>query len=212
MPVENAKGLGTAADQFNSTRFTEIRTDRLRLQVDLEAEKPAGVMEWRVYNVGPVPVLPPVIHAGIDRSVMIGGQTYLSGKAIWLEDRPENVAQWFKVSGPGTVTFAKATSPVMTAKFSAPGDYVLALMGSGGGSKPNATVHVHAEAPPPADRLDVVYTRNYTIDSPLWGAGAKTLLVDWIPHCIDYCERTDIPTNKGDGGLDNFIEAAKAIG
>jgi len=31
VPVENAKGLGTAADQFNTTRFTEIKTDRLRL-------------------------------------------------------------------------------------------------------------------------------------------------------------------------------------
>lgn len=41
-------------------------------------------------------------------------------------------------------------------------------------------------------------------------ARAKTLIVDWIPHCIDYCERTDIPANKGDGGIDNFVEAAKA--
>jgi len=210
VPVAEAKGLGTAADQFNPTSFAEIKTDRLRLQVSPDGEKPAGVLEWRVYNAGPVPVMPPVIHAGIDRSVMIGGQTYLSGKAIWLEDRPENVARWSKVSGPGKVTFAKATAPVTTAKFSAPGDYVLALMGSGGGSEPKATVHVHAEVPPPADRLDVVYTRKYSIDSPLWSSRAKTLIVDWIPHCIDYCERTDIPTNKGDGGIDNFIEAGKA--
>lgn len=35
--------------------------------------------------------------------------------------------------------------------------------------------------------------------------------MSWIPHCIDQCERTDIPAGRGDGGLDNFIEAAKAL-
>jgi DUF1680 family protein len=210
VPVANPQGLAGAADTFNPTAFDAVTTDRLRLEIAPEGEKGAGVLEWRVFNAGPVPDLPPVIHAGIDRSVVIGGQTYLAGKAIWLEDRPENVARWSKISGPGSVTFASATSPITTAEFSAPGDYVLALLGSGSKDQPKATVQVHAEAPPPKDRLDVVYTRKYSIDSPLWNARAKSLIVDWIPHCIDYCERTDIAANKGDGGIDNFIEAAKA--
>ncbi len=61
-----------------------------------------------------------------------------------------------------------------------------------------------------SQRLDVVYTTRYSIDSPLWNARARTLIVDWIPHCIAYCERTDIAPDQGDGGIDNFIEAGKA--
>ncbi len=210
VPVSKARGLGTAADVFNLTTFDEVKTEKLRLEVLPDGEHAAGILEWRVFNAGPVPSLPPVIHAGIDRSVVIGGQTYLAGKAIWLQDRPENTSRWSKLSGPGAVTFGKATSLVTTATFSAPGDYVLALLASGGSAEPKSTINVHAEAAPPKDRLDVVYTRKYSIDSPLWRARSKTLIVDWIPHCIAYCERTDIPAGKGDGGIDNFIEAGKA--
>jgi DUF1680 family protein len=69
---------------------------------------------------------------------------------------------------------------------------------------------VHVEPAPPADRLNVVYTRKYSIDGQLWKERAKVLIVNWIPHCIAMCERTDIPAMRGDGGIDNFIEAGKA--
>ncbi|MBE7159281.1 MAG: glycoside hydrolase family 127 protein, partial [Rhodospirillales bacterium] len=100
--------------------------------------------------------------------------------------------------------------PVTTATFSTPGDYVLQLTADGDGGSQSSKLHVHVEAAPPPDRLDVVYTRKYTLNSPLWNARAKILIVDWIPHCIAQCERTDIPAGKGDGGIDNFVEAAKA--
>lgn len=151
-----------------------------------------------------------MVQAGIDRSVVLGGKTYLAGKAVWLQDGPANKVQWTKLTGPGNVMFANAAAAVTTATFSAPGDYVLQLAGSWTGQESNSTLQVHAEPAPPTKRLDVVYTTNYTIDSPLWNARAKTLMVDWIPHCIAYCERTDIPAGKGDGGIDNFIEAGKA--
>ena len=128
---------------------------------------------------------------------------------IWLEDSPQNASRWVKTSGPGTVTFDNATSPVTTATFSAPGDYVLTLTASGSDDRSHS-IAVHVEADPPKDRLDVVYTRKYSIDSPFWNQRAKTLIVDWIPHCIRMCERTDIPAMRGDGGIDNFIEAGKA--
>jgi DUF1680 family protein len=210
VPVANAQGLGAAADTFNTTTFDEVKTDKLRLEVVPDETHAAGIIEWKVYNSGPVPSLPPVVDAGIDRSVVIGGGTYLAGKSIWLQDTPDNTVRWTMESGPGTVAFVNAASPVTTATFSTPGDYVLKLTGSGNGGQTTSTIKVHSEAAPPKDRLDVVYTRKYSIDSQLWNARAKTLIVDWIPHCISYCERTDIAPNRGDGGIDNFIEAGKA--
>ena len=183
----------------------------MRLEVSPAGEHAAGILEWRIYNAGSVPQLAPVVNAGVDRSVVMGAPTYLMGNATWLLDRPENVARWTKTSGPGSVTFANANAPVTTARFSAPGEYVLTLTGSGSaGQRTSSSIQVHSEPAPPSERLDVVYTRPYTIDSPLWNARAKALIVDWIPHCIAYCERTDIAPNRGDGGIDNFIEAGKA--
>ena len=209
-PVANARGFGLAADAFNTTSFDEVHTSKLRLEILAEGIHPAGVLEWRVYHAGPVPVLPPVVQAGIDRSVVMGGQTYLSGNAIWLKDGPDNAVRWTKLSGPGDVTFANAADAITTAGFSAPGEYVLKLAASGRGEESSSTLEVHAEPAPPSKRLDVVYTTRYSIDNPLWNARAKTLIVNWIPHCIAYCERTDIAPDHGDGGIDNFIEAGKA--
>ena len=91
-----------------------------------------------------------------------------------------------------------------------PGEYVLDLTGSGDEEQSSSRLKVHVETAPPKDRLDVVYTTKYSVDSPLWSKRAKTLIVDWIPQCIAYCERTDIAPNRGDGGIDNFLEAGKA--
>jgi hypothetical protein len=149
------------------------------------------------------------VDAGVDRSVVSDGRTYLSGKVTWLEDSKKNSARWVKTAGTGAVVFADATSPVTTASFSRSGDYVLALKATGS-KGPVRSIDVHVEPAPPSDRLDVVYTRKYSIDSQLWNERAKALIVNWIPHCIAMCERTDIPAMRGDGGIDNFIEAGKA--
>jgi uncharacterized protein len=209
VPVSNPRGLGLAADAFNVTTFDPVKTNKLRLEVTLQKGVPSGILQWNVYNAGPIPRLPPVIDAGLDRSVILGARTYLAGKVVWLEDSQKNSVRWLQASGPGTVAFEKTTSAVTTAKFSAVGDYVLTLEASGADDSTHS-VCVHVETPPPKDRLDVVYTRKYSIDSPFWNQRAKTLIVNWIPHCIQMCERTDIAPMRGDGGIDNFIEAAKA--
>jgi DUF1680 family protein len=210
LPVPGAQGFGVGADAFNTTGFKTIQTDKLRLEITPHAKHAAGILEWKVYNAGPVPSIAPLVDAGIDRSVVMGGKTYLMGKVSFLETKPQNVTRWSKSSGPGAVRFANAGAPVTTATFSTPGEYVLTLNGAGSKSAPPSSLHVHAEATPPQRRLDVVYTRRYTVDSPLWNARAKSLIVDWIPHCIRQCERTDIAEGRGDGGIDNFIEAGKA--
>ncbi|RYX83569.1 Tat pathway signal protein [bacterium] len=209
VPVANATGLGVAGNTFNTTTFDAVTTDKLRLEVVSDGRLSTGILEWKAYNSGQVPAFPPSVEAGIDRTVILGGKTYLSGKVEWLATGTGNSIQWSKQSGPGKVTFTNAALPETTATFSAPGDYVLKLAASTNGKQAASMVKVHAEAAPPKQRLDVVYTKKYTIDSPLWNARAKSLIVNWIPHCIDYCERTDL--TEGQGGIDNFVEAGKAL-
>ncbi|RYG25685.1 Tat pathway signal protein [bacterium] len=207
VPVENVVGLGVAGGAFNATTFTPVTTDKIRLEIVSNGTLSTGILEWKVFSSGPLPALPPILNAGVDRSVVIGGVTYLDGKADWLSPSLATPVAWTKVSGPGRVSFANAASPETTATFSTPGEYELKL--ATGDGKTASTLKVRAEAPPPKERLDVVYTRKYSIDSPLWNERAKALMVSWIPHCIEYCEKTDL--RQGQGGIDNFVEAAKAL-
>jgi DUF1680 family protein len=172
--------------------------------------------------------------AGIDRVVMNHGKTYLSG---WVgygnpprpgrqgggrgqtapvappPTGPAPTASWSKISGPGTVTFADAKAPVTTAMFSTPGEYVVAVVADNGTTKATSTLTVKVELPPPASELHPVVTRYHTVTSPFWKTRTKALITSWIPHCIAQIERTDLVQgpNSGAGGLDNFIEAAKAL-
>jgi DUF1680 family protein len=165
--------------------------------------------------------------AGVDRITMLRGKTYLNG---WVgygtpprRDRgrpaaaapppeppgPPPAAAWTKESGPGDVAFADAKAGVTTATFSAPGSYVLKLTADNGQSTSASTLIVNVEPPPPATHLDVVHTKGYRISSPFWKGRAKALIVSWIPHCVDQINRTDL--DQGPGGIDNFVEAGKAL-
>jgi hypothetical protein len=209
VPVANVKGLGVDADTFNSSTFDPVKTAKLRLEIVSDGTHPAGIIEWKVYSSGAVPLFPPLVDAGVDRSVVLGAHTYLSGSADWLLPSSPRRVHWSKVSGPGHVVFADPASFDTTAAFSAPGEYVLELTALNKPENGTSKLFVHAEKAPPKDRLDVVYTTLYSIDNPMWNERAKTLIVDWIPHVIAQCERTDL--TEGQGGLDNFIEAAKAL-
>lgn len=209
VPVVKPVGLGVVGNAFNTTTFEPVTTTRLRLEITSDGRLSTGILEWRVLSSGAVPEFSPKVDAGIDRTVVLGGKTYLMGHAEWLETLPGNTTAWSKESGPGAVTFADVKAPETTATFSRPGDYVLRLTGRGAGGKAGvSTVAVRVEEAPPAKRLDVVYTTPYQIDNPLWNSRARALIVSWIPHCIDYCERTDL--KEGQGGIDNFVEAGKA--
>ncbi|HEY9509637.1 MAG TPA: beta-L-arabinofuranosidase domain-containing protein, partial [Verrucomicrobiae bacterium] len=210
-PVSNAKGLGVAGNIFNATTFDEVRTTKLKLEIDSDGTLSTGILEWKVYDSGHSPDFPPSVAAGIDRTVILGGKTYLSGSVKTLRPKTaasQNVA-WSKVSGPGEVNFANAHAVETTATFSQAGDYVLKLTAGEGELSDAATLKVAVDNPPPKERLDVVYTKKYRIDSPLWNARARALIVNWIPHCIEMIERTNL--TQGQGGIDNFVEAAKAL-
>jgi DUF1680 family protein len=116
---------------------------------------------------------------------------------------------WSKVSGSGTVHFADSKTSITTATFSTPGNYVLKLTADNGETQSSSTLSVIVETPPPVQQLDAVYTRNFKIHSPLWDARVKALVTNWIPHCIDQINRNDL--TEGPGGIDNFIEAGKAL-
>ncbi len=46
--VANAGGYGVAKDKFNKVKFEPVRTDSLRLEVQLQQDFSAGILEWRV--------------------------------------------------------------------------------------------------------------------------------------------------------------------
>ena len=209
--ITNASGLGVEADKFNVTTFPEVTTTRLKLGMAGNENFSTGILEWRVLDSGKSPEFPPRVNAGVDRDVMLGGKTYLSGTVKFLKSNSSAKVTWSKDSGPGRTTFADAHTNVTTATFSKPGDYVLKLTAGEGKLAASSTLKVKVTTPPPTQRLDVVYTKPYQIDNPLWNAKAKALIVNWIPHCIDEINSTNIPKNHGDGGIDNFIEAAKAL-
>jgi DUF1680 family protein len=208
VPVSNAKGYGLSPNGFNSTNFDEVKTEKLRLEITSDGTNSTGIVEWKVYSSGAVPLFPPSVDAGVDRAVVLGGKSYLSGKADWLLPAAAQHVRWTKASGPGRVVFADAASADTTATFSMPGEYVLELTAFGDKNISSKLV-VQAQKAPPRERLNVVYTTRYAIDNPMWNERTKTLIVDWIPHCVAQCERTDL--TQGEGGLDNFIEAAKAL-
>src|SRR4029079_300287 len=157
--------------------------------------------------------------AGVDRVVMKGGRTYLNGWAGYGEPPrrgpgarsaapapPENTGAapamtWSKLSGPGEVTFADAKAAVTTATFSTPGAYVLQVAADNGAAKASSTLSVNVELPPPPTQLTPVWTTRYAIDSPLWDHRVKSLIVSWIPHCIDQMNRTDL--HQAPAGLTN---------
>ena len=173
--------------------------------------------------------------AGVDRVVMKSGKTYLNGWAGYgapprpgrqggagrgagASTPPEPTGPapsvtWSKVSGPGAVTFADPKAAVTTATFSETGEYVLKVVGDNGSAKAESMLTVKVEVPPPPVELAPVVTTRHTVTSPIWKSRTKTLITAWIPYCVAQLNRTDLiqGTNSGSGGIDNFVEAAKAL-
>jgi DUF1680 family protein len=207
VPVNNPAGLGLVNQEYNLTTFDKVTTLKLRLEIDSIDRFPLPVMEWMVIQAENSPDHPPVVNAGVDRSVMKNGKTYLSGTVKSVT--PVKKVSWKKVSGPGDVQFADAGKLNTTATFTSEGDYILSLEAIEGSLSSSSEMQVKVTTPPEAERLDVVYTKRYKIDSPLWNSRAKALIVNWIPWCIDQINRDDL--TLGEGGIDNFIEAGKAL-
>ena len=164
--------------------------------------------------------------AGPDRVVILPGKTYINawegyGVPPWLRRRrrgqppapeptgPEATVEWRKKAGPGTVTFGDARALVTTASFSMPGTYVLEMIADNGQETATSTFQVSVRNDDaPEDPLRPVTNRGFAIDDPIWTRQVKALIVNWIPWCVDQLNNPNL--ELGPGGIDNFIEAAKA--
>lgn len=205
VPVKAAAPIGLKRDQFNPVKFETVTTQKLRLEIDGTEPFSTGILEWRVLDSGTSPAFPPKVSADGDRIVVRGGKTYLGGTIQILKGN--GTVQWSKASGPGGVQFDDPAKVDATAAFSAEGDYVLQLAATVGTLQGTDTLHVRVVPGPPAENLHPVDTMPYTINSPLWNQRAKAIIVHWIPHCIAKINDPDL----AEGGINNFIEAAKKL-
>lgn len=203
----SSAGISPVNKVTSKISFDEITTTRLRLTIDSTERSLPALQEWSVWKSNAGKDYAPMVIAGADRDVMTNGRTYLLGQ-IGAAGKVSGIS-WAKTSGPGAVTFSAPAALTGDASFSQPGDYVLTLTARSGTESAASSLHVKVVTPPPAKRLDVLYTRRYKINSKLWNQRIKSMIVNWIPFCIDQCERTDLAT--GQGGIDNFIEAGKAL-
>lgn len=207
--VAAAGGRAEETAERITLAFGQLRTVRLRLEFLGERKHGIGILQWQAFAAGAASDMPPAVDAGVERTLIVGGRTYLDGTARWLRDGPQHAVLWNRASGSGEVAFANPDATHTTAIATTPGDYTLQLVARGDSGMATSAFKLRVGKPPPQERLDVVYTTPYAITSPFWKARTKALIVHWIPHCIAYCERTDLLL--GAGGIDNFIEAAKAL-
>ncbi len=210
VPVGHPAGLGVALNQFNTTTFDPVTTTRLRLLIQSDtAGHSTGILQWRVYDAGGSPTnFPPVVKAGVDRDVIVGGNTYLSGSvqddgAVFTNP----VVTWSVLSGAGTVTFGNSNALNTTASFSAPGAFVLQLAAYDGQYTGTSTVNVAVAPAPPATHLLPVYVTPYSITSPLWRYRLNRTLTNWIPHL--YAQLNN--TNLAQGNINSFIQAGNKL-
>ena len=175
VPVKHAKGLGLKEHAYNTTTFDDVRTTRLRLEMDSSGQS-TGILQWRVYDWGDSPAFPPVVVAGIDRAVVLPGKTWLSGSVRGGKPGQKLAMTWSKQSGPGDVLFENAAAVETIASFTSPGNYVLKLTADDGRLRGEGTLNVNVVAPPPAVALRRVPTTRYAVTSPLFASGSSRSL------------------------------------
>src|SRR5215510_5391267 len=55
--------------------------------------------------------------------------------------------------------------------------------------------------------LEPVYAKDFKIDSVFWDPRIKGIIQNWIPHCYNKLSEPNLP----EGGIDNFIQAARKL-
>jgi len=94
-----------------------------------------GTDQVSIAVIGQVENQPPLVSAGIDKTIPLSQTAILNGSVSddGLPDPPGQVTTvWSVVSGPGTVSFTDSSSLTTTATFSMPGSYTLRLTADDG--------------------------------------------------------------------------------
>gem|GEM_PF-4996958 len=127
---------------------------------------------------------PPVVSAGPNQTIVFPATANLSGSATddGLPNPPAALTYaWTKFSGPGTVTFAAATSAVTTATFGVAGSYVLRLTANDSVLTSSADVTIAVNTP--SNTAPVVSAGpNQTITLPGVATMAGTATDDGLPN------------------------------
>ena len=203
VPVRNPKGLGVAADKFNTTTFDEVRTTKLRLVFDSD-KKSTGIFEWKVYNASDeLPNFPPSVAAGTDRIGVVGRKLELTGELLRAIDTSTTKVQWSKASGPGQVVFSDDAALATTATFSAVGDYVLKLTARKGKMSDSSTLGVRVVGRP---QLDIRAAGKTGIRITMQPQGSK----DTFPYTPALVEREYPKAVISLRELDSAFEPVKA--
>ncbi len=132
--VTNAAGASEPLGLMLKTNTdTTLSNHFIRLASDDHA-----TLEWRpqltvLTSMRPAPVLNP----GTAPAALVGTAAALNGSVS-----NATAAAWSLVSGPGSVSFAAATSPVTTVMFSKPGTYTLRLSAANGFGETSQTLSV----------------------------------------------------------------------
>ncbi|MGC4081090.1 MAG: PKD domain-containing protein [Vicinamibacterales bacterium] len=148
---QSGPGTTTFADAANpstTATFTTAGTYVLRLTA---SDTNKSAFAELTITVKPAPPVnqPPVVTTGAALTITLPASASLEG-TVTDDGEPQGAtvtSQWTQESGPGTTTFADATSPSTTATFSKAGDYVLRLTASDTAASSSATLEVDALAP-----------------------------------------------------------------
>ena len=128
----------------------------------------------------------PIVNAGANQTLTLPATASLAGSATddGLPNPPATLTYaWTKVSGPGTVTFASATSAATSATFSVAGSYVLRLTASDSALTGRSDVTISVNAAIPGNLAPVVNAgANQTIISPASASLAGSATDDGLPN------------------------------
>ena len=207
-PVPGAESVGVLGDRFNVVEFSEIRTDRLRLEFRSSGEASTGILEWRVLDSGNSPNFVPKVEAGPERTVVLGGRTYPTPKVL-DDGKPSGrlLVRWEKASGPGKATFASVAKADTSATFDRPGVYLLRLTADDGEERAADTVRVHVVPAPTGPWLERPRAAGWSVGGPFWGPRYRAILTRWLPYLIEKYNDPKLP----EGGIRNFEEVGKKL-
>ncbi|MGC4081092.1 MAG: PKD domain-containing protein [Vicinamibacterales bacterium] len=184
---QSGSGTTTFADASNpstTATFSVAGTYVLRLTASDTALTAFADVTITV-NAAPPVNQAPVVTAGTNQTITLPAGATLAG-SVTDDALPQGAtvtSQWTQQSGPGTTTFADASSPSTTATFSTAGTYVLRLTASDTALTAFADVTITVNAAPPVNQAPVVTAgTNQTITLPAGATLAGSVTDDALPQ------------------------------